>query len=73
MRRMSPLEVWRPGSRALKPIRPHVAAMIVGTEGGEPRPVRNGEIEVTSCEIQRRSAPLRRSSAPAARQLISAF
>lgn len=51
MRRMSPLEVWRPGSRALKPIRPHVAAMIVGTEGGEPRTVRNGEIEVTSCEI----------------------
>lgn len=51
MRRMSPLEVWRPGSRALKPIRPHVAAMIVGTEGGETRTVRNGEIEITSCEI----------------------
>jgi hypothetical protein len=30
MRRMSPLEVWRPGSRELKPIGPHVAAMIVG-------------------------------------------
>jgi hypothetical protein len=51
MRRMSPLEVWRPGCRQLRPIKPHVAAMIVGTEGGETRTVRNGEIEITSCEI----------------------
>jgi hypothetical protein len=51
MRRMSPLEVWRPGSRYLKPVRPHVAAMIVGTEGGKERTVRNGEIEINSCAI----------------------
>jgi hypothetical protein len=51
MRRMSPLEIWRPGCRQLRPIRPHVAAMIVGTEGGKERTVRNGEIEINSCEI----------------------
>jgi hypothetical protein len=51
MRRMSPLEVWRPGSRALKPIQPHVAAMIVGTAGGKERPVRKGEIAFMNSEI----------------------
>jgi hypothetical protein len=51
MRRMSPLEVWRPGSRELRPIQPHVAAMIVGTEGGKERPVRKGEIAFTTSEI----------------------
>lgn len=51
MRRMSPLEVWRPGSRELRPIQPHVAAMIVGTEGGKERNVRRGEIAFSSSEI----------------------
>lgn len=51
MRRMSPLEVWRPGSRELQPIEPHVAAMIVGQSGGRERPVRKGEISFTNSEI----------------------
>lgn len=51
MRRMSPLEFWRPGSRELRPIQPHVAAMIVGTDGGKERPVRKGEIAFSNSEI----------------------
>lgn len=51
MRRMSPAEVWRPGSRELKPISAQFAAMIMGTHGGEERSVTSGEIRIRSAEI----------------------
>jgi hypothetical protein len=51
LRRMSPYEVWTPGSRALKPVTLEVAAMIVGTTGGKERTVRNDEIEITDASI----------------------
>jgi hypothetical protein len=51
LRRMSPSEVWTPGSRALKPVTLEVAAMIVGTAGGEERPVRKNEIMITDASI----------------------
>jgi len=51
LRRMSPYEVWTPGSRALKPITLEVAAMIVGTTGGQERQVRKDEISITDAAI----------------------
>lgn len=51
MRRMSPAEVWTPGSKALRPINAQFAAMIVGTAGGEERAVTSGEIRIRSAEI----------------------
>jgi len=51
MRRKSPLEVWRPGSRALQPISDAALALILGVDSGVERQTRNGMIELRDGEI----------------------
>lgn len=51
MRRKSPNEVWRPGSRQLTRLRPQAVASILLPDMGEERSVRRGMIETRNGEI----------------------
>jgi hypothetical protein len=51
MRRMSPLEVWRPGTRALQPLDEATVAAIIGTDGGKERSIHRGMFELTDREL----------------------
>jgi hypothetical protein len=51
LRRMAPVEYWQQGRRNLRPISPEAAALIIGTDDGVERPVRNGMIELRDGEI----------------------
>jgi hypothetical protein len=51
LRRMSPMEVWQPGRRALRPISEEVTALIIGPEGGVERQIRSGMFQLQCAEI----------------------
>jgi hypothetical protein len=51
MRKMSPSEVWRGGSRGLRPLDDESIAMILSADLGTERTTRNGMLEVKDSEI----------------------